>query len=270
MSRPVSELLETLAKGDAAERRAACREAAENPSAVLLVDALAEALGDPEKAVARAASDALVEIGARAGGVETALRRALQSDAPSRRQSAALTLARMQPPGPGLLPPLVEALCSADGDVRWAAARVIVAIGRAHAEVLPLLLTMVRSGEQVVQRRMATFALRELAPDRAEAAQALLDASRDTDLQVRRAALTAMAALTDPPPAVVTRLLEALGADEDAASRRLAVLALGEIGRAEPGAISPEAMQQLEKCEQGDADPDLRRAAQRALARLSH
>jgi HEAT repeat protein len=270
VSRTVSELLETLAKGGAAERRAACREAAENPSAVLLVDALAAALGDPEKAVTRAASDALVQIGGSAGGVESAVRRALQSDAPGRRRGAALTLARLEPPGPGLLPALVEALGCADGDVRWAAARVIVTIGRAHGEVFPLLLTMVRSGEQALQRRMATFALRELAPERAEAAHALLAASRDVDLQVRRAALSAMPALTDPHPTVVTRLLEALGADDDAASRRLAALALGEIGSAKPGTISPEAMQQLEKCQQSDADPDLRRAAERALARLSH
>lgn len=269
MTRPLPELLEKLASGDTEERQSACRDAAENPSAILLVDALAEALGDSEKAVARAASDALVKIGSQGGDVQRAIRKALKSDLSRRRQGAAFTLARMEPPGPGLLPALVEALGSADGDVRWAAARLIVEIGRAHGEVLPLLLAMLRTGEQAVQRRMATFALRELAPDRAEAAQALLAAARDSDLQVRRAALTAMASLTAPPPSVVTRLLETLRGDEDAASRRLAALALGEIGRADPRAISPEAIRLLRECEDRSPDPDLRRAVLRALAGLA-
>ncbi len=97
---------------------------------------------------------------------------------------------------------------------------------------------------------MATFALRELAPDRLEAAEALLEATRDIDLQVRRAAFTAMASLTAPPPGIATRLLEAVREDDDAASRRLAALSLGEIGSANPQAISPEAIRQLRDEEQ--------------------
>jgi len=267
---PIPELLEKLASVDPEERRGACRAAVENPSAVLLADALGKVLGDSEKAVARAASDALVEIGTRGGGVDHAVREALHSDAPSRRWGAAFTAARLEPPAPRLLPPLVEAMASVDGDVRWAATRVIVEIGRMHREVLPLLVTMVRSTEAAVVRRMATFALRELAPDRLEAAQALLDATRDTDLQVRRAAFTAMASLTAPPPAVATRLLEAVRGDDDAASRRLAALALGEIGSAASQAISPEAIRQLRDTEHRCEDPDLRRALQRALARIPH
>jgi HEAT repeat protein len=145
----------------------------------------------------------------------------------------------------------------------------MVEIGRLHGEVLPLLLELVRSDGRAVVRRMATFALRELAPDRIEAAEVLLGATRDPDLQVRRAALTAMASLTDPPPGVATRLLEALREDADAASRRLAALALGEIGSANPKAITPDATAQLQSLEQRCEDPDLRRAAELALARIS-
>ena len=268
MTRPTPALLERLASADPAERRRACLAAAQSPSAVLLADALGEALGDPEKAVARAASDALVEIATRIGDVQSAVRKALRSEVPSRRWGAALTAARIDPPGPRLLPPLVEALGSADGDVRWAAARVIVETGRLHGEVLPLLLALVRNGERAIQRRMAIFALRELAPDRIEAAEALLDATRDTDLQVRRAAFTAMASLTDPLSGIPTRLLEAVHEDDDAASRRLAALSLGEIGRENPRAISPEAIRQLRDVEEQCQDPDLRRALQRTLGRI--
>jgi HEAT repeat protein len=269
VTQPIPALLERIASTDPDERRRACLAAVENPSATFLVDALGEALGDPEKAVARAASDALVEIAARMGGVEKAIRSALRSELPRRRWGAAFTAARIEPPGPRLLPPVVEALSSADGDVRWAAARVVVEIGRSHGEVLPLLLAMVRSGERAIQRRMATFALRELAPDSVEAAEVLLGATRDIDLQVRRAAFTATASLTTPPPGLARRLLEAVHEDDDAASRRLAALSLGEISRANPQAISPEAIRQLRDEEQRCQDPDLRRAIQRALGRVS-
>src|SRR5262245_4963500 len=97
-------LLERLASADPGERRAACLAAADDPSGVLLADGLAGMLGDPVKAVVRAASDALVAIARRAGGVDEALRRALHGDEPLLRWGAALTTARLEPPGPRLLP----------------------------------------------------------------------------------------------------------------------------------------------------------------------
>lgn len=257
-----------LASADPNERRAACAAAPDDPSAVLLVDALAERLGDPAKAVVRAASDALVAIGRRSGGVHDALRRALASGDPARRFGAAFTAARLDPPTPRLLPPLVEALASADGDVRWSAARLLVEAGRVHGEVLPLLIGLARASENPVVRRMATFALRELAPDRPEAADALVAAASDSDLHVRRAATTAMAALRAPPPRVAEHLLSALRNDPDAATRRLAALALGEIGAHAPGSVPPEAEAQLESAARRDEDADLRRAVERALTRV--
>jgi HEAT repeat protein len=261
-------IAERLASADPGERRAACAAAVDDPSAVLLADVLASALGDPVKAVVRAASDALVAIGRRDGGVSEALRRALRSDEPARRFGAAFTAARLDPPGPRLLPVLVEALASGDGDVRWAAARLLVEAGRAHGEVLPLLVGLARAGESAVVRRMATFALRELAPDRPEAAEVLLVAARDTGLHVRRAATTAMASLQDPPAGVAQHLLVALRSDADAAIRRLAALALGEIGAGWPAALPDDTAAQLEAAARRDEDADLRRAVERALGRL--
>jgi HEAT repeat protein len=261
-------LLERLASTNPEERRAACRAAAADPSATLLADALGRVLGDPVKAVVRAASDALVEIARRDPAVEEVVRGALRSGEPARRWGAAFTAARLAPPGPGLLPALVEALGSADGDVRWAAARLIVETGRLHGEVLPLLVGLVRAGEHALVRRMATFALRELAPDRPEAAAVLLEATRDADLHVRRAAFTAMASLMAPPPGVAARLLETLRSDGDAAARRLAALALGEIGASAPDALPPETGARLREAGEACEDPDLRRAVRKALDRL--
>ena len=138
----------------------------------------------------------------------------------------AFTTARLEPPSEKLLPALVEALGFAEGDTRWAAARILVETGRLTAPVLPLLLGLVRSDERPVVRRMATYCLRELAPDRPEAAAALLAASREPDIALRRAALSALASLIDPSPAVLDRLTEAQARDDDPTSRRIAGVAL--------------------------------------------
>jgi len=261
-------ILRRLASPDPQTRRAACAEAAEDPAAALLAPALARALGDVHKAVSRAASDALLAVARRGGGIDDVLRGALRSDSAAARWGAAFTLARLEPPGPRLLPALVEALASEDGDVRWAAARILVDAGRLHGEVLALLVGLVRTSESSSVRRMATFALRSLAPDRPEAARVLLEATRDADLRVRRAAFTALAALEAPPREVPARLVGVLRDDPDAASRRLAALALGELGAADPAAIPPEAREALRAASAAGGDADLRRAAERSLRKL--
>ena len=234
MSHP---LLAQLASDAPAARVAACRAIAADPAGALLVEPLVAALGDPERAVARAAVEALVALARASDGVVPLLRGALRgpslrdpaapASAPaarSRRVHAALALARLEPPEPGLLPALVEGLGARDGDVRWSAARVLVDMGRLHPPIVGVLVGLVRGADDAAARRMAAFALRELAPDHPATARALLEATGDDDPHVRRAAVTALAGLLDPPPEVGERL-EALRADPDPTLARLAALA---------------------------------------------
>ena len=100
-------LLRRLASADAEQRRQACLEAADDPAAVLLVPALAAALGDPAKAVARAASRRAGRAGPAPPRGAEALREALRAEPPRLRIQAALTLARLEPPEPRSLPALV-------------------------------------------------------------------------------------------------------------------------------------------------------------------
>lgn len=226
MSHP---LLARLADPRADERARACRDALGDPSAVVLVDALAEALGDPDRSVARAASDALAALGRR-HDVSDALRRALRSPEPGRAWGAARALSRLEPPSPRLLPALVSALGLPYGDDRWAAAHLLVHLGRVHDEVLPLLLGLAQSGGPPTCRAMAAHCLRELAPDLPESAEAILSVSRDADTRVRRAGLSALAGLLDPPENVLAELRERSQSDPDPASRKLAAAALERLG----------------------------------------
>jgi HEAT repeat protein len=261
-------LLERLRSGDPQQRKAACRAAARDPAGALLVEPLVDALGDPVRAVGRAASDAVVAIADRAGELHALLRRALRSEDPRRRWGAAFTLARLEPPGPKLLPALVGALADAEGNVRWAAARLLVETGRRHPEVLPLLLGLAGSDPRPPVRRMAAFALAELAPDLPEAARVLLAATRDDDPVVRRAAFAALAALLDPPPEVGKRLLEALTSDPDTSIRRIAALALGELAASSPPALAEAMTEALHRLRREAGDPGLRQVADQALDQL--
>jgi HEAT repeat protein len=63
-------------------------------------------------------------------------------------------------------------------------------------------------------------------------------------------------------------LLEALHKDEDPAARRIAAVALGELGAGNIGSFPEAAREGLRGLAAHAPEADLRRAAQRALARL--
>lgn len=261
-------IVEQLRSDDAQERRAACRAAADDPASVLLVDALCAALGDPEQAVASAAVDALAQIGGRDAGVRRALDRTLRGSDARCRWGAALAYARLEPPPVKLLPVLVEAIGAPDRRVRWAAARLLVDLGRLHPEALPVLLDRSANDPRREARRMAVHALRELAPDLPETAQALLAVTRDADVDLRRASLAALASLPEPPAEAIERLAEVVSGDDDDASRRIAATALGELGVALAARFPAAAAAALSAAASAADDLDLRAAAARALARM--
>jgi len=267
VSHPIAEKLQSPAP---AERVSACRDAVEDPSAIVLIDALGEALGDPVEVVALAASDALARLAREVDGVEAVVHRALRSDDASRRWHAVLTSTRIEPPSPRLLAPIVEALASRDSDVRWMAARLLVEAGRSVPEVLPLATGLVTGGESAEVRRMATHCVRELGPERLESARALLAGTRDPDPLVRRAALTSLAGLVDPPPEVFDQLTQVITHSNDAASRTIAAHSLRALAREHPGALPDASITALRQLAEAGSDPELRALAERTLAELGN
>jgi HEAT repeat protein len=215
-------LVEQLERGDEAARCKACAAIAEDPAAALLLGPLARALGDASAAVRRAAGDALARLGRSAREVDGLLLAALRGDDPRSRFEAARTLAALAPPAPRLVPVLVEALGSAEPETAWEAARLLADAGRLHAEVVPIVTGLARAGATPAVRRMAIFCLQKLAPERPESVAALLEASRDPDPVLRRAAVMALPAVAEAEGAVAARLAEAAERDPDPDVRRLA------------------------------------------------
>jgi HEAT repeat protein len=263
-------IVERLHSSDPDERRSACRDAISDPAAMLLISALGEALGDPVLSVARAASEALTRLARKVTGVEEVVHRALRSDEPSRRWHAVLVSSRIEPPSPRLLPPTVEALASEESEVRWTAARLLVEAGRVNPEVLPLVIGLVRCGDSARVRSMAAYCVRELAPEQPESASALLDATRDSDVLVRRAALTALAGLSDPAPEIFERLSEIMDDPSDPGSRRIAAHALGVLGAVGGARISEISLRTLRRIAESESDRAVQAAARRALDRVEH
>jgi hypothetical protein len=125
----------------------------------------------------------------------------------------------------------VAALDVEDGDVRWTAAhsRRDGASARRGAA---------RADEPGGRRRRACGAWLSpaCASSRPTSPRSLSRCSphRATRTSACAAPLTALAALEAPPPAVRERLVEAAASDSDAATRRLAEVALGVLGGARP------------------------------------
>lgn len=258
-------LLERMQHADPEIRRRACEECGQDGPADAVVAALVRALDDPEKSVVRAASDALVAIEASSGGTRTALARGLQADTLQARFGAASALTRILPSDPQSTTVLFEALTRGDGDMRWAALRLLIAAGPDQPDIQLELTRLATEGHDPPARRIAAFGLRDLAPAAASTERALAAASDDPDVHVRRAALSAMAALVGPAEASLIRLVEALD-DADGGSRRIAAVALGALG-ARHRELGPRLCEPLRRV-LDSPDENLRRAASRSLERI--
>jgi HEAT repeat protein len=229
--------------------------------------ALVARLASPDRAEQRRACDEAATRVTQEPGLRDALRDLLRDERPLARFAAAFVLFHTERPSLRLLPALLESLELADGDARWQAAQMLAALGRMHGEVLPVLLSDARSAESAVRRRMALYALRELAPERSETADVFLGALDDGDGHVRRAALSCFAKLSDPPRALADRALAlARGSDPDPRMARIAAVILPDLVRFHPE-LRADAAALLDALERAD-DPSLARAAFAARQRL--
>jgi HEAT repeat protein len=223
------------------------------------LDALCDCLGAAEKVVQRRAAEAFAALAERGVDVGERLLAALLSADKRRRWGSVFALSQLGEPPAQALPVLFDFLGSDDGDIRWAAAEILVR--QPNRTALAEDLCRLLRGDIPAQRKMAAYCLREMKIRSSVVHEALFEALADADPGVRLAALSAVAGLPAEPRAAaagVRPLLE----DDEAGVRRAAAATLGTLGEA-----SEEVLAALQVAA-ASADPSLRRAAQRSLRLL--
>jgi HEAT repeat protein len=189
----------------------------------------------------------------------------LRAAPPHVRFAAAWVLFRARRPNLRLLPALLGSLELEDGDRRWEAAQMLVQLGRIDASVTTVLQHEVGQASAPERRRMAIFALRELAPEDARTRSALLLALEDSDGAVQRASLASLVKLDDPDGECLSRALAILNGAGDLRTRQLASAVATQLLERHPDAHA-RVRSALEAAASGPES--LARAARLALARL--
>jgi len=221
--------------------------------------ALADCLGAGRKVVERPAAEAFAALAARGAPVEEVLLAALASPLPRRRWRAAFALSLVGNPPAATLPVLLETLGADDGDLRWAAASIVLRLSD-RAALIESLRALVTGGI-AVQRKMALYCLRDLETRAPEVEQAVLDALGDADRDVRLAAIATLARLALDRGGAGERLVHALETGDERV-RRAAAAALGALGERSAPVLAAL------RAASTSADRSLRRAAEGALRQL--
>lgn len=243
------------------DRQAAIAEiTAGGPAGDAELQALVECLAHPRKVVQRPAADAFAALAIRGIPVRAVLEPALTAAEFGQRWGAAFALSRLGEPPPASVPVLLEALATGDGDVRWAAADILLRVAD-RDDLVERLRSRVASGTAAA-RKMALYCLRDLDARTPEIEAVVVRALDDAERDVRLAAVSAIARLALDRAGAAAGLVAVLEEDADERVRRAAAAALGAVGDR-----SDVVLGALEAASTGD-DASLRRAADGALRRL--
>ena len=206
------------------------------------------------------AAEQLIALAAREPDAVAALRAALADADPHRRWGAAFVLHRAGLRDEGVFGGALGALGADDGDVRWAAAEIVVSLAASNADRRDRL-REIAADPAAAGRKMALYCLRDLGGNDAEVFVAGLTAH---DSGVRLAAVACLGRVRALSTLEVDALLSAVENDPDAGLRRAATVALR-------GATNDEERVRpvLERLRSQASDPDLARAAERALNALA-
>jgi HEAT repeat protein len=258
-------LVESLSSGEAARELLAldalleCDRRGPLPEALLAL--VLDALGHERKAVQRQAAQVLSLWSRTTPDVASQLRGLLRAGTLRHRFGAAFALAKLGP-DPATLPVLLETLGEADGDMRWAAAGLVVELARGRPELRGALASLAASGTPG-QRKMAVYCLRDLGGDAPELEEILAANLEHDDAGVRLAALAGLGRLFAGRESALRTVLRVAHGDADDGVRRAAVSQLGGFPAA---GGDPEAEKVLAAAEES-GDEGLRRAATAARRR---
>lgn len=232
-----------------------------------LVRACVCRLGDDERAVRRFSADSLTAwllegAAPTRRAVRGRLKDALGHRNPAVASTSAQILAREDGSKRRLVEPLLRGFSLDDEEERRAAAETLAKLADSQPRLAAKLRSLARRGKPV-ERRMALYCLRALPRSASVGADPFLRALSDPDPIVRSTAASSLGRLGQRSRLVLDGLLRALTQDPSILIRRVAAVALGQIA---PN--RRDVRTSLEETMEAE-DPDLRRAARHALARLA-
>jgi HEAT repeat protein len=261
--------LATALKDDDLEvRLAAIGEIAGNSHVILAgaaLDALIQCLDVNRKVIQRRAAEALAAQASHDPRVIEKLREMLLHFDSWARWGAAYALGLVgfeDALDLSAMPSLVEALSSDDGDVRWAAAGLVVRLGRKHRDAVGRQLIELAERGNLSARKMALYCLRDVGGPREELLAVAESCCGDHQSLLKMAALSLLPRIENPGDRAADLAIRLLENDLDGGVRRCAAVALGHIG-----SRSPRVKEALMRAANTD-DVHMKRAAQAALARL--
>jgi HEAT repeat protein len=255
-----------LDDNDEQTRLAAIAQASENPAELnaTALEALIRCLGASRKIIQRRAAEALAAAAPTHPHIVDNIRSALSHPDSRMRWGAAYAL--------GLIDDaldlratgaLLEALASSDGDIRWAAAELVVRLGRDHRETVGnRLLALSREGN-LNARKMALYCLRDVGGNPEELLVAAGQCCAENHGLLKMAALSLISHLGNAGERAAELALGLLTSDPDEGVRRCAAVALGHIGNR-----SLRVIEALQSAATNNGDIYMTRAASAALVRL--
>jgi HEAT repeat protein len=250
-------------------RLEAIREVAEDPTIALsepALDALVASVGANRKVIQRRAAEALAGLAWHDARVIEKLRAALSNADSRARWGAAYALGLVTLEGAldlAAMPALIEAISSSDGDVRWAAAELIVRLGKSHRDAVSMRLIELARDGNLNARKMALYCLRDVGGPREELLAVAESCSGDHQSLLKMAALSLIPRIENPGARATNLALHLLEDDPDAGVRRCAAVALGHLANR-----SPRVTEALARAAHAADDLSMQRAAQGALVRL--
>ncbi len=258
-----------LEDADPEVRLAAIAEVADNPQATLAdaaLDALIRCLGANRKVIQRRAAEALAALSQYDERIVEKTRAMLSHSDARARWGAAYALGLLS--GDDALdlramPALVEAIASSDGDVRWAAAELIVRLGKIHRDAVSRELIALADGGNLNARKMALYCLRDVGGPRDSLLTVAENACSDHQSLLKMAALSLLTRIENPGDRAAALAIRLLESDPDGGVRRCAAVALGHLGN-----LSAQVTEALTRAANAEGDIYMKRVALSALTRL--
>jgi HEAT repeat protein len=188
-----------------------------------IVPVLAKALKSDSAVIRTQAAIGLGNFGEKAKSAVPELAAALKDDEEPVRRAAATSLGEIGPPAKDAVPNLVAALDDASGSVTLDAVHALARIGK------PAVPALIERLERPEFQLLVAAVLEQMGPDAAPAVDSLTELLSSGDLELKREALLALAAIGPDAKSSVPELLKILK-DEKSPVRPAAAYALGRIG----------------------------------------